>query len=110
MRALFFFFTILTHQCKTTASQWGDSKMLCCTVYELILKMLFCRCFLEYLIHKECSKSKNKRETVLKHSSVIFNIKKKLKTLKLNKNLWFYSCKIYSKYQGITCTRLRLGS
>lgn len=39
--------------------------------------MLFCRCFLEYLIHKECSKSKNKRETVLKHSSVIFNIKKK---------------------------------
>lgn len=74
MRALFF--TILTHQCKTTASQWGDSKMLCCTVYELILKMLFCRWFLEYLIHKECSKSKNKRETVLKHSSVIFNIKK----------------------------------
>lgn len=90
MRALFF--TILTHQCKTTASQWGDSKMLCCTVYELILKMLFCRCFLEYLIHKECSNSKNKRETVLKHSSVIFNIKKKkFKTLKLNKKIHIYS-------------------
>lgn len=57
--------------------------MLCCTVYELILKMLFCRWFLEYLIHKECSKSKNKRETVLKHSSVIFNIKKKIKNTEI---------------------------
>lgn len=87
--------------------------MLCCTVYELILKMLFCRCFLEYLIHKESSKSKNKRETVLKHSSVIFNIKKIIKNTEIeqkNPYLWFYSCKIYSKYQGITGTRLCLGS
>lgn len=45
--------------------------------------MLFCRWFLEYLIHKECSKSKNKRETVLKHSSVIFNIKKKIKNTEI---------------------------